>query len=315
MNDLSGYENVEADDLILPFRLGGGALRGRAVRLGPAVDAIVLRHGYPEPVAVLLAEALALAAGLAALLKFEGIFTLQAKGEGPVRTLVADYRKPGHLRGYVGFDRDGIAELQKAIWVKPPLRRLMGPGYLAFTVDQGDQGESYQGLVKLEGESLAECAEAYFRQSEQIPTKVRLEAGRVAASAEGAGTWRAGCLILQRVPGEGGAVEDDAEDLWPTALGWLDRLQPGDLIDPARSAPLVLSRAFREGVHIHPPTPLIARCRCSRERAEVILRSFSAEEIAGMTVEGKITVTCEFCSTTYGFLPAAFAFVTGSGSA
>ncbi len=300
MNDLSSFENVEADDLILPFRLGHGRLRGRVVRLGPAVDQIVVRHAYPEPVAALLAEALALAAGLAALLKFEGIFTLQAKGEGPVRTLVADYRKPGQLRGYVGFDRAGIAKLQEAIWVKPPLPRLLGEGYLAFTVDQGQGGESYQGLVKLEGESLAECAEAYFRQSEQIPTRVRLEARRTSGTAAEPGGWRAGCLVLQRMPGGG-----EAPDLWPTALSWLDRLRPGDLVDPLRSAPLVLGRAFREGVRVHPPTPVVARCRCERERAAAILRRFSADERAGMTVDGKITVTCEFCSTTYEFLPAA----------
>lgn len=307
MNDLSGFENVEADDLILPFRLGHGRLRGRVVRLGPAVDQIVVRHAYPEPVATLLAEALALAAGLAALLKFEGVFTLQAKGDGPVRTLVADYRKPGHVRGYVGFDRDGITKLQQGIWVKPPLPRLLGLGYLAFTVDQGEGGESYQGLVKLEGESLAECAEAYFRQSEQIPTKIRLEAGRAPATAAQPGGWRAGCLVLQRMPGAGNGGDDEAADLWPTALGWLDRLHPGDLVDPLRSAPLVLGRAFREGVRVHPPTPVIARCRCGRERAAAILQRFSADELVGMTVDGKITVTCEFCSTTYEFLPAALA--------
>ncbi|WP_300298462.1 Hsp33 family molecular chaperone HslO, partial [Ferrovibrio sp.] len=166
------------DDLSLPFQIEQCDVRGRLVRLGPAIDRILSRHAYPEPVAHLLAEAMTLTATMATALKFDGVFSLQAKGDGPVSTLVADCRAPGHLRGYASFDAERLEGLE----IGPGGNRalvplLLGKGYLAFTIDpQGEEMERYQGIVDLSGNTLAEAAHAYFAQSEQLNARVVLGA-------------------------------------------------------------------------------------------------------------------------------------------
>src|SRR5262245_6963293 len=202
-----------ADDLIQPFQIDASAISGRLVRLGPALDEILTTHTYPDVIAEVLGDAMALAALLSTALKYEGIFTLQTKGGGPLSLLVADITSTGDLRGYAQFDPQATAALLSQAGPTPSLPRLLGAGYLAFTVDQGPHTERYQGIVELIGASLAECVHHYFRQSEQFEAAIKLAAGRSAPD----GTWRAGALMLQRLPPEAGAAED-VEDGWRRAL-------------------------------------------------------------------------------------------------
>ena len=148
------------DDLIQPFRIDPFALRGRLVRLGPTIDRILSQHDYPEPVAAVLGEAITLAIVLAGALKYEGVFTLQTKSDGPVRLIVADVSTEGAVRGYAQYDRERLPELRPG---SPSVPELIGSGYIAFTVDQGEHTERYQGIVELAGATLAECAQHYFR--------------------------------------------------------------------------------------------------------------------------------------------------------
>ncbi|MGH7114131.1 MAG: Hsp33 family molecular chaperone HslO, partial [Stellaceae bacterium] len=179
------------DDLVQPFQIEPFALRGRLVRLGPAIDRILSQHAYPEPVAAMLGEAITLAVLLAGALKYDGIFTLQTKGDGPIRLMVADVSTEGALRGYAQYDEEKLAA---AAGTAASARRLLGSGYIAFTVDQGEAADRYQGIVELSGSTLADCAQHYFRQSEQLQAGIKLAVGR---SGPG-GAWRAGGLMLQR---------------------------------------------------------------------------------------------------------------------
>ncbi|MFZ2008197.1 MAG: Hsp33 family molecular chaperone HslO, partial [Stellaceae bacterium] len=182
------------DDVVQPFQLDPFALRGRLVRLGPTVDRILAQHDYPEPIAALLGEAITLAVMLAGALKYDGVFTLQTKGDGPVRLLVADVKTDGAVRGYAQYDAKRLGEIVPESGESPSVPQLLGAGYIAFTVDQGDDTERYQGIVSITGATLAECAQHYFRQSEQLQAGFKLAVAR--AGEEGA--WRAGGLMLQR---------------------------------------------------------------------------------------------------------------------
>ena len=292
------------DDLIQPFRIDPFALRGRLVRLGPTVDRILSQHDYPEPVAAILGEAITLAVVLAGALKYDGVFTLQTKTDGPVRLIVADVSSDGAVRGYAQYDEGRLAALGARqggdAGANPSVPDLMGKGYIAFTVDQGEDTERYQGIVELIGVNLAECAQHYFRQSEQIQAGIKLAAAR---SGDG-GAWRAGGLMLQRVPPEGGyaVIADDVEDGWRRAMVLMSTATPGELVDPGLSPHRLLFRLFHdEGVRVFETHPVEARCRCSRERIGRILRSFPVEDIEEMRQDEVTTVTCEFCNTRYAF--------------
>jgi molecular chaperone Hsp33 len=290
------------DDLILPFRTDTHALRGRLVRLGPAVDAILSRHLYPDPVAALLGEALALAASLAATLKYDGVFTLQTKGDGPVSMLVADVTTAGALRGYAQVDRGRLKSALARPGPEPaldPVPRLLGAGYLAFTVDQGPATERYQGIVELTGATLGDCIHHYFRQSEQLQAAINLAVGRV--PADGAACWRAGALMIQRLPeGRGGGEAE--EEGWHDAAAMVASCTRAELLDPALAPDRLLYRLFhRGGVRAYRPRHLTDSCRCSRQRVERMLRGLPATELEGLKVDGRLVVTCEFCNRGYGF--------------
>ncbi|MGH7091903.1 MAG: Hsp33 family molecular chaperone [Stellaceae bacterium] len=291
----------EPDDLIQPFRIDPFALRGRLVRLGPAIDTILSQHDYPEPVAAVLGEAVALAIILAGALKYDGVFTLQTKSDGPIRLVVADVSTTGAVRGYAQYDERRLNELGTAPrGQSPSVPELMGGGYIAFTVDQGEHTERYQGIVELTGATLAECAQHYFRQSEQIQAGIKLSAARVGDG----GVWRAGGLMLQRVPPEGGyeVIADDVEDGWRRAMVLMSSTTPSELTDPDLSPHRLLFRLFhQETVRVFDTQPVEARCRCSRERIISILRSFPAEDIDELRQDAVTTVTCEFCNTRYEF--------------
>jgi molecular chaperone Hsp33 len=295
------------DDVVQPFQLDPFALRGRLVRLGPTVDRILAQHDYPEPVATLLGEAITLAVMLAGALKYDGVFTLQTKGDGPVRLLVADVKTDGAVRGYAQYDAKRLGEVMPdPDEESPSVPKLLGAGYIAFTVDQGDETPRYQGIVSITGATLAECAQHYFRQSEQLQAGLKLAVAR--AGEEGA--WRAGGLMLQRVPPEGGRarIADDVEDAWRRVMVLMSSATSAELVSPDIPPRRMLWRLFHEeGVRVYQTHAVEARCRCSRERIAGILKAFPSDEIDEMKKEAVTTVTCEFCNTRYEFAAAELA--------
>jgi molecular chaperone Hsp33 len=295
-----------SDDLVQPFQIDASALRGRLVRLGPLVDGILAQHAYPEPVALMLGEAIALAVILAGALKYDGVFTLQTKGDGPIHLMIADVTTAGAVRGYAQWNAEKLARvLEGGVAALGSVPKLLGAGYIAFTVDQGEFTDRYQGIVELQGATLAECAHHYFRQSEQVQAGIKLAVGRVGSN--GAATWRAGGLMIQRIPPEGGsgspALVEEKEEGWRKAMVLMSSSTSAELLDPALAPNDLLYRLFHEdGVRVYRPHALAAQCRCSRQRVERILRSLGRAELQEMTLEdGAVTVTCEFCSTTHRF--------------
>ena len=284
------------DDLVAAFQIEGWPVRGRIARLSSAVDEILTRHAYPEPVANLLGEACALAALVGSALKFEGRLIVQAQGDGPVAYVVCDYDSDGSLRGYCRYDQDRVAEVSKG-FVRPGARTLLGEGLFVMTIDQGPDMERYQGITPIEGETLALCAERYFDQSEQTPTRVRLAVAQL-QTAQGT-SWRAGGMMLQNI------AEDDArgstQDVWERAQALFETLGEDELVDPTVSPQTLLWRLFNEdGVRVFEPKTLRAFCRCSEERIMTVLQSFGDDERKDMVEpDGKIRVTCEYCSRTY----------------
>lgn len=278
------------DDLILPFQIEASGLRGRLVRFGPLLDEILGRHAYPEPVAHLLAETVVLTALLASALKYEGVFTLQAKGDGPVRLVVADVTSDGAVRANAMFDESRLTGTATTV------PALLGKGHLAFTVDQGQDTERYQGIVDLSGETLWECAQHYFRQSEQ------LQAGLRSAVRYGEKGWRGGGIMLQRLPDPEKQVPTDREDDWRRAMVLLGSATDDELVQPALSGEALLFRLYNEdGVRVFPSQPMRFSCRCSRERVASMLKSMPKAEIESLAVDGRVEVACEFCNTRYDF--------------
>lgn len=295
------------DNLIQPFMLEASGVRGRLVRIGPVVESILNRHDYPEPVARLLGEMLALAGLLSAMLKFEGIFTLQTNGDGPVSLMVVDFTSEGAVRGYADYDAERLAEAE----LDPSARnaeviRLLGTGRLAFTVDHAGAKDRYQGIVELRGQTLAECFHHYFQQSEQIASGIRLSAGKV-AEADGVERWRAGGLILQRLPEEAGAHDlggIDQEDAWRRAVILMSSCTNAELCDPNLTPNELLLRLFHEdGVRVYSTRPLEDRCRCSRRKvANVLTVVMPEDEVQSLkATDGTVQVTCQFCNRMYVF--------------
>lgn len=293
------------DDLSLPFQIEQCDVRGRLVRLGSALDRMLARHDYPEPVAHLLAEATALVATMASALKFDGIFSVQAKGDGPVSTLVVDFRTPGDLRGYASYDAERLDGLELGPGSERALvPLLLGKGYLAFTIDpQGEDMERYQGIVDLSGATLAEAAHAYFAQSEQLNARIVLGAAHRRA-ADGRRHWRAGGILLQQLPEQAGGLSmEDRAFAWEKVTALLGTTRPEELTDAALGHNELLFRLFHEdGVRVYEAAALQDRCTCSAEKVRGILSTFSPDEIGDMTTpDGLITVTCQFCSDSYSF--------------
>jgi molecular chaperone Hsp33 len=293
--------------------------------MGPAIDAILAGHAYPDAVSKLVGEAVVLAVLLGSSLKFDGKFILQTETDGPVDMLVADYRTNGEVRAYARFDAERVAAAEAAGEAAPGA--LLGTGTLAMTVDQGAYMSRYQGVVALEGQSLEEVAHSYFRQSEQIPTRVRLAVGEILHRENGAieRTWRAGGLIVQFLPDApermrqpdlpGGDAPEGTEpdtreedDAWVEAQSLVGTVEDHELTDPAVPVEVLLYRLFHErGVRVFTPVAISDNCSCSRERIAKMLSRFTADEIRDSIEDGKIVVTCEFCGTRYEFDPAEFA--------
>jgi molecular chaperone Hsp33 len=312
------------DDAVVPFQVEGLDVRGRTVQLGPLLDGILGRHAYPPEVARLLAEAIALTVILGTSLKFDGKFIMQTQSDGPVNLLVADFRAPFSVRAYAGFDAELLAEAAAAGRTSPS--DMLGKGTLAFTIDQGEHMQRYQGIVALDGSSLEEVAQVYFRQSEQIPTFVRLSTATLVTRGEDGKPVehiRAGGLIIQflpespermrlgDIPGgdapEGSEALFEEDDSWTEAKTLAATVEDYELTDPQIGAELLLYRLFNErGVRVFPATKVLDDCSCSEEKIRGVLKGFTAEEIRDSVEDGKIEVTCEFCSTSYVFAPEEF---------
>jgi molecular chaperone Hsp33 len=321
MTDATSARTIVAaasDDMVLPFRTERSGVIGRLVRLGPAVDTILSHHDAPNAVSQTLGEAVALTAMLGTALKFDGKLIVQTKTDGILDFLVVNFESPGRLRGYVRYDKARIAArggdnggLDEGA--------LLGSGHLAITIDPGEEMDRYQGVVALNGDSLVGAAHTYFRQSEQLPTFIRLAVARHYLAGEGGGPrawhWRAGGLMIQHLAGAGGktggsAAESDdgyvlgeTDDDWERTRILAATVEDHELLDPTLAPDRLLYRLFHEeGVRAMPPAPIEAFCHCSRERVEVFMRSFGAEELADMREpDGGISVTCEFCTATYRF--------------
>jgi molecular chaperone Hsp33 len=312
-----------ADDTILPFEVAALDLRGRVVRLGPALDDILSRHDYPAPISKLLGEAIVLTVLLGSALKFDGRFILQTKTDGPVRMLVVDYRSPGKVRACAQFDPSALGGVQE----KSTAGHLLGRGHLAMTIDQGVDMNRYQGLVALTGGSLEEAAHEYFLRSEQIPTKVRLAVGEeLRASTSGPRhRWRAGGMLLQFLPKKaermrgpdldpGDAPEGTTPHVVPADDAWIEgqtlvaTVKDVELIDPDLSSERLLYRLFHEhGVRVFKSSDVEAKCSCSRDSVTNMLKSFSKDDRDHMIQDGVISVTCEFCNSKYVLAPAEVA--------
>ncbi len=289
-----------SDDLAAAFQIEGWPVRGRLVRLGAAIDTILKAHAYPEPVAGLLGEACALAALVGSSLKFDGRLLIQAQGDGPVRYVIADYGTDGTLRGYCRYDEAEVAAASQG-FVRPGAQTLLGKGVFIMTLDRGADFERTQGITPIEGESLSLCAEHYFEQSEQVPTKVRLAVGSV--QTEAGAQWRAGGAMIQVIAGD--AARGSTEEVWDRTRALFTTLGDDELIDPTISSETLLFRLFHEdGVRLEGARPLAAVCRCSKDRIAAVLASFDPRERHDMVEpDGKIHVTCEYCATVYKLEP------------
>ena len=296
------------DNVIQTFQLDSTNFRGRAVRLGSALNDILGPHDYPAPVAHLVAETITLAVLLSSMLKYSGIFTLQAKGDGPVKMLVADITSDGVVRGCASFDEERVEHARQPLAVladqegsQNHLSQYLGKGYIAFTVDQGGDGQDrYQGIVELKGASLVDCVQHYFNQSEQIRTGIKMAVGRRE------GGWRAGGVMLQKMPDEGGhgemARSNLEEDDWRRSMILMDSSTEDELLDVGLHSNVLLMRLFHEeGVRVFKPQDVVKGCRCSRERVDGILVTLSDDDLEYMAQEDDVSVKCEFCSTDYRY--------------
>lgn len=290
------------DDIIAPFSLDNAPVRGRIARLAHgALDPILHRHDYPRPVALLLGEALTLTALVGSLLKTDGRLVIQAQGEGPVSLMVAEHIDGG-VRGYARL-REGAAEKLAGAHRMAP-SELLGAGSLVLTLDLGENTTPFQGVVALEGATLAECAENYFRVSEQTDTGIRLAVGEIINGA-GPSQWRASGVLMQRLASDQ-ARGDTAED-WDRASILFNTLTDEELIDPELPADRLLYRLFHEeGVRMGEVAPLHDRCTCSEERLTNVMRTFPKDEIADLIEpDGQIHALCQFCAREYLIDPSA----------
>lgn len=284
-------------DRVLRFSIPGRNARGRVVRLGPVLDTILTAHDYPPPIRRLLAEALVLTALLGTLLKDEGSqLTMQAQTEaGVVDLLVCDYRD-GELRGYVRHDPERLNELGR----NPSLAALFGQGYLAVTFDLSATGQRYQGIVPLEGASLAAACESYFAQSEQVPTLIRVGVGDGAAGCIGGGI-----LVQHLAEGEAGRerlhVKLDHPE-WEHVAVLAASTRPEELVDPNLSLEALVWRLFHDEpeVRVEAAGLLQRGCRCTVEHYRNVLERFpEAERIDMRNAEGLVDVDCAFCSRVF----------------
>ncbi len=297
------------DDMILPFQLDRADVRGRVARLDGVLDRILAQHDYPLPIESLVAEATLLTAMIGQMIDLRWKLSLQVRGNGPARILATDYYapaepgQPARMRAYASFDPGPLGN------VEDPFSAI-GEGYLAILIDQGKGTEPYQGITPLAGGSLAACAEQYFAQSEQLPTRFRLAFGKsmLPGGREG---WRAGGIMIQQLPASSAIVEEqDREENWRRAVILLDTVEDLELIGPHVSPADLVYRLFHEEQpRVFPPQRVEFGCSCSADRVRESLSIYSARDIGYMTTpEGVVTADCQFCGAHYEFDPETLGF-------
>lgn len=298
-------QNIMIDDQIAAVQIGNGDVRGRVLRLGASLDEVLGGERYPEAVARLLGEAVMISALVANSLKFDGRFLVQAHGtnEGAVSLLAAECTTDGHMRAYARFDAASLERIL-AEDPRPDAKTLTGGGSFAMTIDPGAGKERYQGISSIEGATLADCAEHFFKQSEQVPTRIKLAVGRLQLPGE-AQEWRGGGIMVQRVASD--AARGDAEEAWDMSKAVMATIRDEELLDPDLTSERLLYRLFHEqGVRIDTPIDVQAKCSCSRDRLQNSLSKFDVTQRAEMFEDGKITANCEFCGTDYVFTSEDF---------
>lgn len=311
------------DDSVLPFQLDASDIRGRVARLDGVLDGILQQHSYPPAVEALVAEMAVLTALIGQTIKLRWKLSLQVQSKGAVRMIATDYYgptedgEPARIRAYASYDADRLTDAS-------PFEQI-GEGYFAVMINQGEDMQPYQGITPIAGGSLSTCAEAYFAQSEQIPTRFELSFG--ISTEDAAPHWRAGGVMLQHMPkasplvteatGEGGLLSahdvagdgDDGEN-WKRANILLDTVDELELIGPIITPDSLLLRLFHEeSPRVFDAQPVRFGCTCSEERVRQSLSIYSAKDIATMTTEeGRVTADCQFCGAHYDLDPASVGF-------
>ncbi len=314
------------DDTVLPFQLDASDIRGRVARLDGTLERVLSQHDYPPAVEALVAETALLAALIGPTVKLRWKLSIQVRGDGPARIIAADYYapesegEPARIRAWASFDADRLDS------TGAPFAQI-GKGYFAILIDQGEGTTPYQGITPLAGGSLAACAETYFAQSEQIPTRFALSFGRSRLSGSEE-RWRAGGVMIQAMPkagmsvaasegtGEGGLLhhrdilEGEEGENWNRANILLDTVEDLELVGPQIQPTDLLVRLFHEeGPRIYDAHPVAFGCSCSADKVRQSLSIYSAKDIAHMTTdEGIVTADCQFCGAHYEFEPQTLGF-------
>jgi molecular chaperone Hsp33 len=326
---MSIASQIAWDDTILPFQLDRADVRGRVARLDSVLETILDQHAYPAPVAALIAEAVLLTALIGQTIKLRWRLSLQVRGQGAVRLIATDYfgpseeGEPARMRAYAAFDKASVAAHEGAPY------DLVGGGIFAILVDQGPGATPYQGMTPIAGASLAECAETYFAQSEQLPTRFALAMGEAMSPGKPA-RWRSGGIMLQHMPKAAPGFEtvagpeglttvadllegEDADD-WNRAVTLMATVEATELIGPIVGPDQLLLRLFHEeGPRVYTPQAVRFGCTCGPEKVVKSLSIYGPEEIEAMTTEdGKVTADCQFCGAHYEFDPSELGLQAGS---
>lgn len=284
--DIAATAANAGQDRIVPFLLNGKPVRGRVVRLSDSVHQVLSQHAYPPLISSLLAETMAMAAILSSSLKQDGIFTVQIQSKGPLSLLVVDATHEGHLRGYAQFDETALPK-EKCLDV------LCQEGYMAITLDMGPKSQRYQGVVPLEGASVAETMQHYFTQSQQLDIQCKLAVGQ--HYVDGEPKWMAGGIYVEKVAEDAGQ-EARSEEAWREASILLQTVKDSELLDPSLSSEQLLYRLFHEeGVWVYDASPVTAQCRCNRYKIKQALCGFEQAALEEMAVNGSIVADCQFC--------------------
>ena len=311
---MSFGSQIAWDDTVLPFQLDRTDLRGRVVRLDTALERILSGHAYPQVIENLIAEAALLTAMIGQTIKLRWKLSLQIRGNGPVRLIATDFYAPeedgapARIRAYAGFDAARLDHDATGF-------DQLGQGYFAILIDQGPDMVPYQGITPLAGQSLSDCAQAYFDQSEQLPTRFVVSFGRTELPGQGK-RWRAGGVMFQQLPQSVGAAPTTTEEDWTRANLLLDTVEQDELIGPSVQPPDLLIRLFHEeGPRVFDPQAVHFGCSCSEAKVRNSLSIYSAKDIATMTTpEGTVTADCQFCGAHYVMDPATVGF-EGTGHA
>jgi molecular chaperone Hsp33 len=297
------YIPAPPGDFILPFDLPNAGLRGRLVRLDQSSSRAMDAHALPEAAARVAAETCALSALLGSALKLEGRLTVQTKSDGPLDLITADYYsadgdRPAGIRAYARLDEARFAALSS-----PTFSTLVGSGVVAITIEPNESANNYQGIVALENSGIAKSAEAYFAQSEQLPTAIRLAGAPVYERGQTGPRWRAGGMMLQATP----EARVEADD-WDRLAAFISTLEDIELVDTSVAAETILWRLFHEDeVRVHPAERIEFRCDCNTSRISSVLGAYSASDRQGLAdPDGVIRARCEFCGKTHAIALAAF---------